>query len=225
MIAAAVQSANANSLGFNWFDIVVFALLLFGVVRGRRNGMTKEFLPVLEWLAVVLVCGLVYSKLAGLADGFIRDMFWSCVASYLALAAVVFLIFMILKRLFAEKMVKSDFFKSGEYYLGMLSGLVRYACMLMFVLALLNAPVYSAAQVAQQAAYDQKNFGGGLFAGNYFPHLSQIQASVFEQSFIGPRIKNYAGRLLINTGQPGAADVQPGNSAPSKPKPIIKIGY
>jgi len=145
---------------------------------------------------------------------------WNCLVAYLALALVVLIVFTILKRQFDEKLVKSDFFKGGEYYLGMLAGLVRYACVLVFVMALLNAPVYTPADIAQQSAFDQKNFGGGLFAGNYFPHLSQVQAAVFKESFFGPHIKDGVGMLLINTGQAAADGAQP-----PKKQPVIKIGY
>ena len=145
---------------------------------------------------------------------------------YLAPALVIFLAFKIIKWQFAEKLVKTDFFKDGEYYLGMLTGLVRYACIMLFVLALLNAPVYTRTQIAQQTAFDKKNFGGGLFDGNYFPHLYQVQAAVFQQSFLGPLIKDHAGLLLINTGQ-STEENTPGTNAPApppKPKPVIKIG-
>jgi len=220
MIAAAAAAPPAtNGLPFNWFDIVVVVVLGFGLFRGRRNGMAKEFLPLLEWLVMVPVCGLGYVMLAGVLAGFLPDPLWICLAAYLALALVVFIVFTVLKRLFAEKLVKSDFFKGGEYYLGMLSGLVRYACVLMFVLALLNAPVFTPAEIAQQTAFDKKNFGGGLFAGNYFPHLVQVQSAVFKESFLGPRIKDNAGMLLINTGQTGVGDAQPPGQ-----QPVIKIG-
>ena len=110
---------------------------------------------------LVPVCGLGCPMLAQVLAGFVPDPFWKSIAAYLALALVVFIVFAILKRKFAEKLVKSDFFKGGEYYLGMLAGMVRYACVLLFVLALLNARVYTPAEIAQQAAFDQKNFGGG----------------------------------------------------------------
>ena len=41
---------------------------------------------------------------------------------------VVFIVFTILKRLFVDRFGKGDSFKGGEYYLGMLAGVVRYAC-------------------------------------------------------------------------------------------------
>jgi uncharacterized membrane protein required for colicin V production len=220
MIAAAAAPPATNGLPFNWFDMAVVVVLGFGLFRGRRNGMAKELLPLLQWLVMVSVCGLGYTMLAGVLAGFIPDKLWNCLVAYLALALAVFIVFTILKQQFDEKLVKSNFFKGGEYYLGMLAGMVRYACVLLFVLALLHAPVYTQAEIAQQTAYDQKNFGGGLFAGNYFPHLFQVQAAVFKESFLGPRIKDNAGMLLINTGQSGA-----GGAQPPKKQPVIKIGY
>ena len=221
MIAAAAAAPPAtNGLPFNWFDAVVVVLLGFGLFRGRRNGMAKELLPTLQWLVLLPVCGLGYPRLGGALTGFVPDQLWNNVVAYLALALAVLIVFAILQRKFAEQLVKNDFFKGGEYYLGMLAGMVRYACVLLFVLALLNARAYTPAEIAQQAAFDQKNFGGGLFAGNYFPHLFQIQKAVFKESFLGPRIKDNLGMLLINSSQPGT-----GGAQPPKPQPVIKIGY
>ena len=217
--AAAAAPPVTNGMALDWFDLVAVLVLGFGLFRGRRNGMAKELLPLLEWLVLVPVCGLGYALLAGVLAGFIPDKLWSCLVAYLALALAVFIFFAILKRQFAEKLEKSNFFKGGEYYLGMLSGMVRYACMLLFVLALLNAPVFTPAQIAQMKAYDQTNLGGGIFAGNYFPHLFEVQAAVFKDSFVGPRVKDDLGMLLINTGQPGA-----GGAQPPKKQPVIKIG-
>jgi len=220
VVAAAAAPPATNGMSFNWFDMVVVVLLGFGLFRGRRNGMAKELLPLLQWLVLVPACGLGYAMLAGLLASFITDKLWSCLVAYLALALAVFIVFVILKQQFAEKLVKSNFFKGGEYYLGMLAGTVRYACVLIFVLALLKAPVYSPAQIAQMKAYDQTNLGGGIFKGNYFPHLFQIQDAVFKESFAGPQINDHLGMLLINTGLPGADSAQ----APKK-QPVIKIGY
>jgi uncharacterized membrane protein required for colicin V production len=221
MIAAAAAAPPAtNGMPFNWFDALVMVVLGFGLFRGRRNGMSKELLPTLQWLVLAPVCGLGYPMLAGALTGFIPDKLWSCIAAYLALALAVFIIFAILQQKFAEMLVKSDFFKGGEYYLGMLAGMVRYACVLLFVLALLNAKVYTPAEIAANQAYVQRWYGGGVYSGNYIPDLHTVQESVFKKSFLGPRIKDNLGMLLINTGRPGA-----GGAEPPKPQPVIKIGY
>jgi uncharacterized membrane protein required for colicin V production len=223
MIVAAVAAPTATqSLPFNWFDMAVVVVLGFGLFRGRRNGMAKELLPLFEWLVIVLACGMGYDLLAGLLTGLLPSVLWSCITAYLALALAVFILFAMLKRRIGEKLVKSDLFKGGEYYLGMLSGMIRYGCMLLCALALLNAPVYTQKQILDQLARDQKNFGGGPgsgFQGNFFPHVCTVQQSVFKQSFLGPRIKDDLGMLLINTGQSGA-----GGAQQSKPKPVISIG-
>ena len=53
MIAAAVAAPATNAMSFNWFDMVVVVVLGFGLFRGRRNGMSKELIPLLEWLVLV----------------------------------------------------------------------------------------------------------------------------------------------------------------------------
>ncbi len=202
MIAAAAQSAMSN-MGFNWFDLVTVAVLGFGLFRGKKNGMSREVILLVQWLVLVLVCGLCYPMLAGLMARYLSDRFWDPFGAYIALAVVLLIVFKVLKQKFTEKMVTGDYFKGGEYYLGMMAALVRFACVLLFVLALLNAPVYTPGEIAQQVAQDQKDFGGGSgsqFSGSYFPHFSQIQLAVFRDSFIGSRIKNDLGFLLINTG-------------------------
>jgi uncharacterized membrane protein required for colicin V production len=223
MIAAAAQSAS-NMMGFNWFDLVAIAVLGFGLFRGKKNGMSRECIPLVQWLVMIPVCGLCYPMLAGLMSRYLSDKFWDPFGAYIALAVVLLIIFKVLKQKFTEKMVTGDHFKGGEYYLGMMAGVVRFACVLLFVLALLNAPVYTPGEIAQQVAQDQKDFGGGSgsqFSGSYFPHFSQIQAAVFKDSFIGSRIKNNLGFLLINTG-----GKLPGKNTPAanKPQPVIKIG-
>ncbi len=220
--AAAAPPPAAQGLPFNWFDLVVVVVLLFGLFRGRRNGMAKEILPLAQWLVLVPVCGLGYDVLAGPLSGVIKDPVWRCLVSYLALALVVLIVFAVIKRQVGEKLVKSDLFKGGEYYLGMLSGMVRYAGVLIAALALLNAPVYTQKQIQDQRDRDQRDFGGGPgsgFAGNYFPHVSTVQQAVFKESFLGPLIKENLAILLIKTDRPGVG----GAPAPAA-QPVIKIG-
>lgn len=220
--AAAAPPPAAQGLPFNWFDLVVVAALLFGLYRGRRNGMAKEILPLSQWLVLVLVCGLGYDVLAGLVSGVIKDPVWRCLVAYLALALVVLIVFALIKREVGDKLEKSDRFKGGEYYLGMMSGMVRYAAVVIVGMAVLNAPVYTQKQIQEQRERDQRDYGGGPgsgFAGNYFPHVSTVQLEVFKESFLGPLARGYLGILLINTDRPGIV-----GAPPPKAQPVIKIG-
>ena len=200
MIAAATASGTGsgfvsqladfyNHLPFGWFDLVLLVVLGFGLFRGRKNGMTKEVVPLLQWLAIVLVCGLEYkwvgqifinSAQLGKTAGYILG--------YLSLALVVYFVFLLIGNVLKPRLTGSNIFGGGEYYLGMLSGVIRYGCILIFVLALLNAPYYSAADIAQTKAYNARWFGGGEagFSGDFFPTLQSVQEDVFKKSFFGP---------------------------------------
>jgi uncharacterized membrane protein required for colicin V production len=210
MIAADVQSFALENLPVNWFDVAVLGLLILGLFRGRKHGMSKEILPLLKWLTLVLVSGFYYPMAAQLLVNTARwGKFASCFFGYLLLAFAIWILFLIFKRLLGYRLGENNFFGSGEYYLGMVSGMVRFACMLLAVLALLNAPYYTQADIQAHEAYTKRWFGGGLYSGNYFPDLATVQESVFKKSFTGPYIKDYLGPLLIETAPPSAVKPQP----------------
>ena len=225
MIAAAtIPSAPASALVFNSFDMVVVAVLGFGLFRGRRNGLSKDLLPLLKWLLLVPVCAFGYQIVGGFLMKLAHlDDFWSLTDAYLALALLVFVIFSGISRMCAEKLAKSNYFKGGEYYLGMISGVVRYACLLVFLMALLNARFFTPEEIAAANAADKQSLGGGVFAVSYFPHVFTVQDWVFGQSFAGSSVKKNLPMLLINC-TPGQT---PANNAPAPPKktPVIQIGY
>ncbi len=221
--AAAVQPV-AKQMTLGWFDGVVLLALAWGIFKGRRHGMSREFLPLLQWLIIVPLCGFLYS-LAG--QFYINTMRWTkltgYVCGYLTLAFVVLLIFSVLRKLFTERLAKSDTFKNTEYYLGMLGGAIRMICILIVLLALLNAPVYTQADIDAHAAYVHKAFGGDQagFSGDYFPTLQQIQEQVFKKSAAGPWAKDNLGMLFINNTAPAAPN-EP--ALKPKPKAVIQFG-
>ncbi|HEY4952402.1 MAG TPA: CvpA family protein [Verrucomicrobiae bacterium] len=232
MIAAATQATHSmtqswslDKLPFGWFDVLLVAVLAFGLFRGRKNGMTKEILPMLQWVMTVIVCGLAYGLIGDLIINITAwEKLTSYILGYLLLAFLVYLLFLLIKKAFMARLTGSNFFGSAEYYLGMISGLIRYICLLIFALALLNAPYYTAAELKAQRDYNNRWYGGGLkdFSGNYFPTLQSVQQSVFKESLTGPFIKDYLGTILINS-VPADAD-KPGPSAAPHNKPIIHIG-
>jgi uncharacterized membrane protein required for colicin V production len=221
MIAAVKQSMALGDVPFNWFDLALVVLLGFGLFRGRKNGMSKEVLPLFQWLMIVIAGGFGYELVAqGLVSyAGMKSSAGTSILGYLIIAFVVFLVFSFLKRIFKERLGGNSFFGSSEYYLGMISGFIRYACILVFSLALLNAPYYSAAEIQAKKDYNARWFGGGLkgYSGNYIPDLQSVQESVFKNSMAGPFIKDYAGSLLIETGSSG-------DQKPQIKTPIIHIG-
>jgi uncharacterized membrane protein required for colicin V production len=207
MIAAATQATHSmalDKLPFGWFDFALVAVLAFGLFRGRKNGMTKEVLPMFQWVATVLVCGLGYGMVGQVVFNISG---WSRLVCYLlgyfSLMFVVYLLFILVKKIFMPRLTGSNFFGSSEYYLGMAAGVIRYACLLFVALALLNAPYYTAADIQQQKDFDRKTYGAGLkdFNGSFFEafYPAQIQVSVFQKSFTGKLIKDYADVMLVNS--------------------------
>jgi uncharacterized membrane protein required for colicin V production len=222
MFAAVVQSKTHwyESLAFNWFDLALVALLIFGYWRGRKRGMSRECLPVLFWLSSLCACAALYQIVAEqlMTGSWVRSVFGKPftdrtavnIGSYLLIMFGVYLVFAILNRAFKAKLEGSNAFGGSEYYLGMLAGVVRYACILLVGLALLNAPFYSAAEIAASKLYKLNTYaaGGGAKGlendtGDFIPDLSEIQESVFKGSFFGPFIKENMGYVLINTVAPG----------------------
>ncbi|HEV2328164.1 MAG TPA: CvpA family protein [Verrucomicrobiae bacterium] len=229
MIAATIQSLSNNGLPFNWFDVAVLVLLGFGVFRGRKNGMTRELAPTVQWVTVVLVAGLVYPYLADcyVHQCAIRSKLWSALLAYLSIAIVFFLAFIPLKDALKKRAENGGIFGGSEYYFGMCTGPIRYAFMILFALALLNARSYTAAEIAAKKAYNERWYGGGLYSGDYMPDLHTAQTSVFKDSFLGPYIQNNLSVLLVQSGAGNSTTGGGPSTAPNgakAPQAQIHIG-
>jgi len=232
MFAAAIQKTTPwwQHFAFNWFDVALVFVLAFGFWRGRKRGLTKELLPSLQWLAILLGAGLGHVFLADWLQhmGLVKPVFGktfnertaALMTSYLAIMLVIFIVFTLLKRKFNPKLEGSNRFGSSEYYLGIIAGLVRYACMVLVALALLNAPFYTPADIAAAKAYNNRWYGGGLngYSGDFIPSVDEVQVSVFKQSLIGPLIKDNLSMLLINT-------TAAGGGKPAVKTPVINIQH
>jgi len=219
-VATNTSSVSLTNLPVGWFDGVLVVVLIAGFLRGRKHGMTKEVLPMFQWLAIVLLGGLAY-EMAGqlfmnLANLKITAAY---ILGYLSLAFLVYLAFVLLNKVLTPRLAGSNFFGSMEYYLGITSGVLRFGLVLLFALALLHAPYYTQAEIAAHNAYNARWYGGGQkgFSGNFFPTLQTIQVGVFTDSLTGPLIAKYLGVLLINTE--GVKNVRT-----AAPKPVIHIG-
>ena len=213
MFAAVIQKTAPwwEKFAFNWFDVALVLILAFGFWRGRKRGMTKELLPSLQWLTILLGVGFGHIFVADwlTQQGLIKYCFGnsfkehtaSLMSGYLLIALVAFIIFTVLKRKLNPKLEGSNFFGGNEYYWGVVAGLVRYVCMILVALALLNAPYYTAADIATKKAYNNRWYGGGMkdYSGDFIPSVDEVQVSIFKTSLIGPFIKDKLAILLINS--------------------------
>jgi uncharacterized membrane protein required for colicin V production len=189
---------NLDTLPVNAFDLGLVIVLAVGIARGRKHGMSEELLNLIKWLVLLFGCAFIYEPLGRLIA---QSSPFSLLASYLMAyaggALVVFAIFALVKRCLGGKLVGSDIFGRSEYYLGMGSGLMRFACMLLVGLSVLNARYFSPMEVkAREKAQNE------VLGSNFFPGLESAQAEVFEKSLAGPWIKGHLDFLLIKPTQP-----------------------
>ena len=189
-----------SSLTINWVDFLVVLLLGVGLWRGRKRGMSQELLDVIKWALVVAIPGFLSWPVGTLLGQFFPALsaLFCYLAIYITLALVILFVFGVIRRGPGEKLVGSDLFGSSEYYLGMMAGAFRYACIILFVMALLNARQYSAAEIKANIKYQDDNFGT-----TFFPTLPDIQRAVFKDSFIGRLTHEYLEVVLIHPAAPG----------------------
>lgn len=198
-------------LPVNFFDCLLVAVLVAGLIRGRKNGISQEILRLLKWLMLLFGCAAVYQPLGELvfATGFF-DPLSAYLLTYLGTALLIFFLFSILERRLAPKLVGSDAFGRAEYYLGMGSGLLRYACVLLMSLALLNARAFTPGEIKAHEKFQQEAYGSSVF-----PTLRTLQTVVFEQSLTGPCIQHNLGFLLITPTESGLTAL-PSTNAPGR---------
>jgi uncharacterized membrane protein required for colicin V production len=182
-----------DKIPFNWFDLLVLIMIVFGLVQGRKRGLSLEVFTMLFWLMVVIVCAFTYMPLGDVLSGVAPFGLLNCyLVSYLAVAGTLALVYFPIKRALAAKMIDADSFGSAEYYVGMPAGAVRFACILLALLALLNARYYTNEELAISAKYQKENYGS-----EFFPGLNTLQADVFDRSLTGHAVKEHLDVLLI----------------------------
>jgi membrane protein required for colicin V production len=189
---------DLNKMPFNVFDIALLVILVLGILRGRKHGMSEEMMSLIKWLAIVIGCALVYEP-AGtwLAQSSPFSLLASFMMVYITLALFILGVFALIKHRLGDKLVGSDIFGRSEYYLGMVSGFVRFACILLACLAVLNARYFSPQEVRAM-----EDFQNDVYGKNYFPTWHSAQAAVFENSVSGSWIKEHLGFFLIKSTKP-----------------------
>jgi hypothetical protein len=188
-----MNSLSLEHSPLNWFDLAVVIVIMLGIRQGRKNGMSVELTPMLQWIAIAAIGAVTYRPLGDmLADSCPMQHVFCYITVYIIMAIMIKCTFSMLKKLGGGKLTGSDLFGRGEFYLGMAGGAVRFLCILLAALALLNAPYYSAQEIANTKAYQEDMYGS-----TFFPGLSAVQIQIFKESFIGSFLKKDAEFLLI----------------------------
>lgn len=188
----------------NWFDLLVVIVIMLGIRSGRKNGMSVEIVPMFQWILIVLGGAFLYRPLGDmLADSSPMPHLFCYITLYLIVALFIKGIFSLLKKGMGGKLTGSDVFGRAEFYLGMIAGSIRFLCILLAILAVMNAPYYSAKEIATDKAYQVDMYGS-----TFFPGFSAVQIQVFKESCVGSLLKKNAEFLLIASTKPEHKELQ-----------------
>ena len=100
----------------NWFDLVVVAVLVVGVLRGRKRGMSQELVDVIQWIVIIGGGAYLYLPIGQwFAETTSSSQLFSYVAVYIGLAILIKLLFLVIRRGVGGKLVGSDVFKGAEW--------------------------------------------------------------------------------------------------------------
>lgn len=184
-----------GAVSVSWFDAVILAWLIIGFFRGRKNGMSVELLLTMQWVAIVIAGALLYRPLGiPLAQSAGLSVEWAFRISYAVVAVMVAIVMGRARTMVGEKLVGADLFGKGEYILGMLSGVLRFACIALVFLALFGAHVPTQAEIA---SVNKKTSD----LGNVSINPLKVQREIVVESLTGRLSRQYLQQaLIISTG-------------------------
>lgn len=200
-------------LHLNLFDLAVVVWLIIGFFMGRKHGMSQELLPLTQWIAVVISASLFYRVIAlPLSQRTGLTLLPCALASYVFIGCVVYGLLGNLKKKLDDKFQEGDYFGNGEYYLGMASGVVRFMCILICMLAVMNARIITKAERDATLAMQKQNF-----EDIRFPTYGEVQNAVLIESSTGNFVREYLPHFLIT---PVNANDAPAPHQISAPKAV-----
>jgi uncharacterized membrane protein required for colicin V production len=195
---------KVSNFSLSWVDVLVAILLLVGIMRGRKRGMSEELLDIIKWALILVAAALLYAPIGQFLSGVSFFSLLSCyVGVYALIVLSMMLLFSMIRRSVGDKLVGSDTFGNAEYYMGMMAGMFRYACIILVGMAFLNARYYSPAEVQAKSKYQQDNFGS-----SFFLTLPDLQKEVFVNSLTGRMAHDYLSVALIRPTAGSTRDLQ-----------------
>jgi len=155
--------------------------------------MSQELLPLFQWVGIVIAAGLLYNPLSPIVKQYTQfNLLWSNITAYLLVALCVHMVYRFLKRLLEESLMEKDVFGGGEFYFGMAAGVMRFACMLVVGIALMNSRIITAGELAANEKFQKENF-----EAIRFPTYGQVQQEILFRCLTGKLIEDHLHPVLI----------------------------
>ena len=180
---------------FNWFDCTVLVIVVLGAKAGRKCGFSAEFGVCLQWIAILFSGAFLYQPLGDmLAESWPFSRLFCYLVAYIGSALIVKFAFSFLTRGAGGKLITANTFGAGEHYLGMCAGAVRFLCIILAGLALLNARLYTP-QGPRASIMTQKD----TYSAILMPNISTLQTQIFVKSVTGQMVKRELDFFLIKS--------------------------
>ena len=195
------EENETMTLPINWFDVLLLVVLASGIGYGRKRGLSETLIPMIRAVAILFAATFLYQPLAKWLVSISNFSLLFCrVSAYILILIAGWVIFIGLNRWLGGKLLGSDAFGKGEYYLGMPAGLITFISFFTMGLAVLNARLFTEKETKAYQAYVKDVYGS-----DFFPGLHAAQQAVFVKSFTGPFIQKHASIVLI---QPTPSEVK-----------------
>ncbi|HUK84002.1 MAG TPA: CvpA family protein [Verrucomicrobiae bacterium] len=160
----------AVSFGGNWYDIVVIAALIYGVVAGVRNGFSGEIILVLGLLLMVALAMSFYASVGEWLQNVTRlTVELANLVAFVSIAVLVYIVTVAVRLAVHRKLKQRPFAALIENIGGGVAGLLRMIVVMTWltvVLSLSPSPFWR-----EQAAYKSRF---GAFVVEQFPAVAAV---------------------------------------------------
>lgn len=187
---AGEAAATGSSVGL--FDVLLLIAIGLGGWRGKVRGISEELLDFLQWLVTIVAAGFLYSLVGDLLVQAKLPRLYANMGGYILVIIAISILFGFIKKSVGNKLVDSDFFGGWEYRLGMFAGAIRYLCIWIAILSLMNARYFDPAAVAAERKYQEKEVGMVLI-----PSWGMAQRMALYDSFTGPYLRQFLAHQLM----------------------------
>lgn len=182
------------ALRLNMFDALVLGALGWGVYQGKQQGAASTHVSVVQWMLIGFGGGAMGNLFGSFLSSILGSPYWSQLIGYFVWIFIIMIVFAFLNSKGMGEWKNSDWFGRLEYPLGILGGLIKYFCIILTVMSILNAKHYTPAMIKADRDWQIEEFGSTLF-----PSLTMLNNMIFNTSFSGPNIKRVFGWAILSS--------------------------
>ena len=185
------------ALSLNMFDALILGALGWGIYQGKEEGASSTHVSVVQWMLIGLAGGFMGNLLGSFLLMIFGSPYWSQLFGFFLWIFMVACFFAYLNSKGKGEWKDADWFGRTEYPLGILGGLIKYFCIILTIMSILNAKHYTPAMIKADRDWQIEEFGSMLF-----PSFTMLNNTVFNTSFSGPHLTKVFGWAILPSAKP-----------------------